>query len=473
MAKAKKRSGTKRKANSARQKDGGTCDPVTTPKSPVSSLTSGTTLAAPTAASATLAIIQPQAAATPTIAAAAVGTIPLLVTLPIPATVTVLAVNVAGTTQEEPKALSTIWEDDHCLLCSENGKGGWKCLWCHKFFLGTHHTRAVAHFAKRKGNNIAICKVIIPEAKLVFYIKLYNAGSCKVLARKLVVQAQSEFESKRLVEATASLATGKRTKSSHNNSPLKPIVLGVASLGSSKSPTKSNLKQPSITASMQNVELSDIRGNHNSQLQMAIADFFHCENIPDGAVESGRFATMLNKARLVGNDFKIPNRRQVGGELLEHNYKSCSAQNLNLVLKDAHIFGLTWMSDGATIARMPLVNTLVMCSDVPPTVVDIHDCTEHMSVGGKKDAEYLAGVMEVEIEKYDPKRAHTDLFYFDGASNVQKGGLRLCALYPRAYVFHGGEHVISLFFSGVAKIPPIKVCMLVLMLYVCVSKNSF
>ena len=128
MAKAKKRSGTKRKANSARQKDGGICDTVTTPKSPVSLLTSGTTLAAPTAAAATLAIIQPTAAATPTITADAVGTIPLPAALPIPATVTVLSADVAGTTQEEPQALSTIWEDNHCLLCSENGKDRWKCL---------------------------------------------------------------------------------------------------------------------------------------------------------------------------------------------------------------------------------------------------------------------------------------------------------------------------------------------------------
>ena len=96
------------------------------------------------------------------------------------------------------------------------------------------------------------------------------------------------------------------------------------------------------------------------------------------------------------------------------------------------------MSDGAKIYRLPLVNNLIMCDDVPPTVVDIHDCTCHMAAGGKKDAKYLAGVM-------DPERMHTDVFYFDGAANVQKGGLRLCALYPRAYLFHCGEHVISIF----------------------------
>ena len=41
--------------------------------------------------------------------------------------------------------------------------------------------------------------------------------------------------------------------------------------------------------------------------------------------------------------------------------------------KDANIFGLSWISDGATISRIPLVNNIVICADVPPTVVDIHD----------------------------------------------------------------------------------------------------
>ena len=75
---------------------------------------------------------------------------------------------------------------------------------------------------------------------------------------------------------------------------------------------------------MENLVHSDIRGNNNSQLQIAISDFFHCDNIQDIVVESHRFATLLAKARLVGNYFKCPNRRQVGGELLDHNYGSCS-----------------------------------------------------------------------------------------------------------------------------------------------------
>ena len=119
---------------------------------------------------------------------------------------------------------------------------------------------------------------------------------------------------------------------------------------------------------------------------MAIADLFHCENTQDRAVESHRFATLLAKAQIVANYFKLPNRKQVGGELLDHNYRSCSYHNQILVGKDADIFGMSWMSDGAKISRMPLVNNIIIFADVPPTVVDIHNCTDHIAVGGKKDA---------------------------------------------------------------------------------------
>ena len=73
---------------------------------------------------------------------------------------------------------------------------------------------------------------------------------------------------------------------------------------------------------------------------MAISDFFHCDNILDRPVDSHLFTALLAKARLVGNGFEFPNRRQVGGEFLDDNHGSCSDQNRILVGKDDNIFGL-------------------------------------------------------------------------------------------------------------------------------------
>ena len=36
-----------------------------------------------------------------------------------------------------------------------------------------------------------------------------------------------------------------------------------------------------------------------------------------------------------------------------------------------------------------------------------------MTEVGKKDSEYLSGLMEEEIVKFDPERMHTKVFYFN------------------------------------------------------------
>ncbi len=54
---------------------------------------------------------------------------------------------------------------------------------------------------------------------------------------------------------------------------------------------------------------------------------------------------------------------------------------------------------------------------------------------------------------------HTDSFFFDGDANLQKAGRILCANFPQAMCFHGGEHVLSLFFSDLSRLGAIKVRM--------------
>ena len=119
------------------------------------------------------------------------------------------------------------------------------------------------------------------------------------------------------------------------------------------------------------------------------------------------------------------------------------------------------MGDGATIHRMPLMNVLAMSGTSSPMTVGIMDCSSHMAEGGKKDAAYISGIFEEKVLEYDPKMSMTDVFFFDGAGNVQKAGQVLVAKFPRTFCFHGGEHVVSLFFTDLAKL----VCMLYCVLY--------
>ena len=168
-------------------------------------------------------------------------------------------------------------------------------------------------------------------------------------------------------------------------------------------------------------------------------------------MEAVQFKCIIKLARLASQYFVIPNRKRVGQALFDLNYENCQHQNKQTLLVDVPVMGLTLLGDGATIHRMPLVNCLALCLDHPPTVLSIDDCTEHMASGGKKDAPYISHLFERHVEEYDPENKLVDLFYFDGASNVQKAGRLLVAKYPRAMCLHGGEHVISLFFSDLQR----------------------
>ncbi|KAL3772048.1 hypothetical protein ACHAWU_008070 [Discostella pseudostelligera] len=206
--------------------------------------------------------------------------------------------------------------------------------------------------------------------------------------------------------------------------------------------------------------MSDIRKCNNASFEMAIADFFHCENIPDRVVDSERFARVIKKARTVGSDFNIPSRSKIGGELLDLNFETVYKANKEALLKDASVFGLAFLGDGATIKRMPLMNILGMCAGTPPLTLSIQDCTDHMEEGVKKNAAYIAEMFEAKVNEYDAGNLLTDVFFFDGASNVQKAGEVLTAKFPHTFCFHGAEHVVSLFFSSIARIQPIKVLIL-------------
>ncbi len=62
---------------------------------------------------------------------------------------------------------------------------------------------------------------------------------------------------------------------------------------------------------------SDIRRSNDAQLEMTIADFFHCENIADQVVESTRFKYLLKQALLVGGgEFMPPKRKKLEVRML-------------------------------------------------------------------------------------------------------------------------------------------------------------
>ena len=56
-------------------------------------------------------------------------------------------------------------------------------------------------------------------------------------------------------------------------------------------------------------------------------------------------------SRVVGSDFEIPKRSQIGGSLLDLNFQTKYEHNKENRLQNADVFGLAFLGDGATIKR--------------------------------------------------------------------------------------------------------------------------
>ncbi len=77
----------------------------------------------------------------------------------------------------------------------------------------------------------------------------------------------------------------------------------------------------------------DIWKLNNATVEMAIANLFHCENIPDAVVESPRFLRLVCVCRLAREDFVAPNQKKTGGDLLDLNYTNAYQQNKEEILR--------------------------------------------------------------------------------------------------------------------------------------------
>ncbi len=190
---------------------------------------------------------------------------------------------------------------------------------------------------KIKLGDIAICTVSIPKEYEGRYLALYVRSTERMQSKKRVhaniddaLAMKQTIAVVNLLEKHGVAVSGGTTHLSPATSthflPSVPfsaaakggLVTSNSSIsfykkGGSRTSTPFALSSQSfISASIQNM---DIRKSHNAIVEMAIADFFHCENILDAVVESPRFKRLVKVCRLVREDFVVPNRIKVGGEL--------------------------------------------------------------------------------------------------------------------------------------------------------------
>jgi hypothetical protein len=145
---------------------------------------------------------------------------------------------------------------------------------------------------------------------LARYQALYDSGKGQIDSKKRLSKSIGESVSL-LQESAVGTLMKKRgiavSDSAGHLSSVRPFSL-TSSGGSmsAASVNRSEQKLFALSSSSQRASSTmnmDIRKSNNATVEMAILDFFHCENIPDLVVESPRFIRLVRVCHLVGEDF--------------------------------------------------------------------------------------------------------------------------------------------------------------------------
>jgi hypothetical protein len=368
----------------------------------------------------------------------------------------------ASTPSSDSKRLSIIWDDDKIERYTDNnGKKHWKCLWCGRSFQHWNATKALRHVNKQGGGDVRACKSsLMDSAHKAEYKRLFD----KLTERK-IAQAQFVAGKKRSSDEYMNTATEMYSSSKRKKTPPSTTTPSSISPGSNRSSiqiqTQLNFRteehnnntnldthqsyQPKVTDSLEQ--------QSEARLTMAIADFIHSCGLPFSIASHHKFQRVLTCAKQAPKNYTPPNRNLVAGTLLDLNYDIYRNQTIEMLLKDADVYGITFFGDGATVRKSPLINILASSVHERAGCLSIVDCTGHLQADGRKDAEYISSLFLPHITRMEesiPKC--TDLIIFDGAANVQKAGLLVETRFPHVSVVHGAEHVISLFYSDIFRL---------------------
>jgi hypothetical protein len=186
------------------------------------------------------------------------------------------------------------------------GWGTWESRWCSNFFAPKHASRALRHVLKIWKNDVVICKAAILEIYHKRYSDLYNANMGRQTAKKRSSGSAEESVAIQQNGAVGNLLQKRGNLgavSLHQSSFVTPsssashlsFARGASGSSTSSYTSIKGQLQPTFAFSSQ-LAMSmnmDIRKSNNATLEMAIADFFHCKNIPGSVAESPRFLRLI------------------------------------------------------------------------------------------------------------------------------------------------------------------------------------
>ena len=184
-----------------------------------------------------------------------------------------------------PDSLRVIWDDPHFEKCGMKGASEhWRCGWCRLQFKSWNATKALAHAAKMKGNDVKICTATMAVEWESLYVKAWNSKKKKKEMSKRKYGSLASSISSHQSEAATTLERSKRS--------------------ATEAVSKGWLVDPTVV----------------SRLDMACADFVHSLGLSFTTTEDPRFQRILELARHVPKTYRPPRREAVRGRLLNINY---------------------------------------------------------------------------------------------------------------------------------------------------------
>ncbi len=169
---------------------------------------------------------------------------------------------------------------------------------------------------KIKNGDIALCKATIPDRYCERYLALLDSGKGWIESKKRSNQSIDESVALQQESAVGNLLKKRGgvvvSGSALTTSSVSPFSSSAA--GASTISTRGSHLMPfalSLQRTMSTMNL-DIRKSNNATVEMAIADFFHCKNIPDAVIESPRFVRLVCVCHLVGDDCVVPYWKKIG-----------------------------------------------------------------------------------------------------------------------------------------------------------------
>ena len=79
-------------------------------------------------------------------------------------------------------------------------------------------------------------------------------------------------------------------------------------------------------------------------------------------------------------------------------------RNISMIKKEAEIFGLLFLGDGATISRCTLLNILDYAKKWQVAILEIVNCQGHLADGNKKYGTFICNQFLSHMKEIDPTK---------------------------------------------------------------------